>query len=92
MILDQADRDVAVSRLLSKISEVYAFITEEKELIMIQSMLATYGKIAQQTLECADFISHYSETKSVCELIPILRPPRLNVTCLYRDKTWQARF
>ncbi|KAG1800887.1 uncharacterized protein HD556DRAFT_967441 [Suillus plorans] len=64
MILDQADRDVAVSLLLSKISEVYTFITEEEELAKIQSMLAIYGKIAQQTLECADFISHYSETKS----------------------------
>ncbi|KAG2335552.1 hypothetical protein BDR05DRAFT_1006687 [Suillus weaverae] len=38
---------------------------EEKELIKIQSMLAMYGKIAQQTLVCADFISHYSETKSI---------------------------
>ncbi|KAG2747646.1 hypothetical protein P692DRAFT_20736775, partial [Suillus brevipes Sb2] len=28
-------------------------------------MLATYRNIAQQTLVCADFISHYSETKSV---------------------------
>ncbi|KIK33561.1 hypothetical protein CY34DRAFT_35281, partial [Suillus luteus UH-Slu-Lm8-n1] len=65
MILDQADRDDAVSRLLSKISEVFTFITEEKELMKIQSMLATYGKIAQQTLECADFIRHYAETKSV---------------------------
>ncbi|KAG1792137.1 uncharacterized protein HD556DRAFT_1537001 [Suillus plorans] len=64
MILDQADRDVAVSLLLSKISEVYTFITEEEELAKIKSMLAIYGKIAQQTLECADFISHYSETKS----------------------------
>ncbi|KAG2091229.1 uncharacterized protein F5147DRAFT_823336 [Suillus discolor] len=64
MILDQADRDVAVSSLLSKISEVYTFITEGEELAKIQSMLAIYGKIAQQMLECADFISHYSEMKS----------------------------
>jgi hypothetical protein len=76
MILDQADRDIAVSLLLSKISEVYTFITEEEELAKIQSMLAIYGKIAQQTLECADFISHYSETKSACESIPLLRPPQ----------------
>ncbi|KAG1792201.1 uncharacterized protein HD556DRAFT_1309503 [Suillus plorans] len=27
-------------------------------------MLAPYVEIAQQILECADFISHYSETKS----------------------------
>ncbi|KAG2343052.1 WD40 repeat-like protein [Suillus weaverae] len=64
MILNQADRDVAILSLLSKTSEVYTFITEEEELPKIQSMLAIYGKIAQQTLECADFISHYSETKS----------------------------
>ncbi|KAG1786452.1 uncharacterized protein HD556DRAFT_1300145, partial [Suillus plorans] len=64
MILDQADRDVAVSGLLSKISEVYTFIAEEEELAKIQPMLAIYGKIAQQTLECTDFISHYSETKN----------------------------
>jgi WD40 repeat protein len=64
MILDHADSDDAVSSLLSKISEVYTFITEEEELSKVQSMLATYGKIAQQTLECADFITHYSETKS----------------------------
>ncbi|KIK37593.1 hypothetical protein CY34DRAFT_451315 [Suillus luteus UH-Slu-Lm8-n1] len=54
------------------ISEVYTWITEEKELIEIQSMLATYGRVAQPTLECADFISCYSETKSACELVPLL--------------------
>ncbi|OJA15904.1 hypothetical protein AZE42_11497, partial [Rhizopogon vesiculosus] len=64
MILDQVDRDDAVSSLLSKVSEVFAFITEEEELAKITSMLAVYGKIARQTLECADFITHYSETKS----------------------------
>ncbi|KAG1792155.1 uncharacterized protein HD556DRAFT_1482212 [Suillus plorans] len=64
MILHQADRDVAVRLLLSKISEVYTFITEKEELAKIESMLSIYVKIAQQTLVCADFISHYSETKS----------------------------
>ncbi|OJA13995.1 hypothetical protein AZE42_04600 [Rhizopogon vesiculosus] len=51
MILDQADRDDAVSSLLSKVSEVFAFMTEEEELAKITSMLAVYGKIARQTLE-----------------------------------------
>jgi hypothetical protein len=69
MILDQADRDDAVSSLLSKVSEVFAFMTEEEELAKITSMLAVYGKIARQTLECADFITHYSETKSACKFI-----------------------
>ncbi|KAG2125500.1 hypothetical protein DEU56DRAFT_759235 [Suillus clintonianus] len=67
MILDQANRDNAVHDLLTKISDVYTFITEEEELAKMQSMLAVYVKIAQQTLECADFITHYSETKSACE-------------------------
>ena len=69
MILDQADRDAAVSRLLLKVSEVFAFMGEKEELAKITSMLAIYGKIARQTLECADFITHYSETKSVCKSI-----------------------
>src|SRR5882757_271441 len=69
MILDQADRDNAVSSLLSKVSEVFAFMTEEEELAKITCMLAVYGKIARQTLECADFITHYSQTKSVCKSI-----------------------
>jgi hypothetical protein len=92
MILNQAELDVAVSSLLSKISEVYTFIMEDKELAKIQSMLVIYRKIAQQTLECADFISHYSETKSACELIPHLDLLRPNATYLYRNKTWQACF
>jgi len=69
MIIDQADRDDAVSSLLSKVSEVFAFMTEKEELHKITCMLAVYGKIARQTLECADFITHYSETKSACKSI-----------------------
>ncbi|KAG1734867.1 uncharacterized protein EDB91DRAFT_574012 [Suillus paluster] len=64
MILDQADRDTAVYRLHLKVSEVYALMTEKTELADIESMQAVYFKIAHQTLECADFIVHYSETKS----------------------------
>ncbi|OAX32570.1 hypothetical protein K503DRAFT_870078, partial [Rhizopogon vinicolor AM-OR11-026] len=67
MILDQADRDDAVSGLLTKVSEVYDFITEGGTLAEIQSMQATYVKISQQTLVCADFIAHYSETKNAWE-------------------------
>jgi hypothetical protein len=82
MILDQADHDVAVSDLLKKISEVYTLIMEEEELAKIQSMLAIYGKIAQQILECTDFICHYSETKSTCELIPLFGLLCPNTTCV----------
>jgi hypothetical protein len=75
MILNQADRDVAVCLLLSKMSEVYTFIMEKEELAKIQSMLAIYAKLARQTLVCADFISHYAKTKSACESIPLLYSP-----------------
>jgi len=91
MILDQADRDNAVSDLLTKVSKVYSFVTEEEELAKIESMIVVYGKIAQQTLECADFIVHYSETKSVCESISLRRRLKLNAVLLNRDKTWQER-
>ncbi|KAG2753049.1 hypothetical protein P692DRAFT_20908539, partial [Suillus brevipes Sb2] len=64
MILDQANRDTAVSCLLSKISGVYALLTEGEGLARIASMLEICGKIARQTLECADFVVHYSDMKS----------------------------
>jgi WD40 repeat protein len=37
---------------------------EAQELAKDLPMLGIYGKIARQILECADFIAHYSETKS----------------------------
>jgi len=67
MILSQAKRDDAVRALLERLSEVYIFMNEDKRLAEIASMQTLYGKIAQQTLECADFIVHYSETKNACE-------------------------
>jgi len=67
MILSQAERDDAVRALLERLSEVYTFMNEDERLAEIASMQALYGKIARQTLECADFIVHYSETKSACE-------------------------
>jgi hypothetical protein len=67
MILDQANRDIAVSCLLSKISGVYALLTEGEGLARIASMLEICGKIARQTLECADFVVHYSDMKSFCK-------------------------
>jgi hypothetical protein len=79
MLLDQANSDGAVRGLLTKVSDVYAFIMEEEELAKIESKLAIYGKIAKQTLECADFITHYPETKSACESNPLLRLLTLNV-------------
>jgi len=68
MILSQAERDDAIRALLERLSEIYTFMNEDKRLANIPSMQMLYGKIARQTLECADFIVHYSETKSVCQL------------------------
>jgi len=67
MILSQAKRDGALRALLERLSEVYIFMNEDKRLAEIPSMQTFYGKIARQTLECADFIMHYSEMKSACE-------------------------
>jgi hypothetical protein len=69
MILEQADRDAAVSDLSKKISDVYTFISElqDETLASIPFVQALYGRTAQQTLECSHFIVHYSETKSFCE-------------------------
>jgi hypothetical protein len=48
-------------------------MNEDGRLGEIEFMQAIYGKIARQTLECADFITHYSETKSACESNPLRR-------------------
>jgi len=64
MIFDQAE-DIAVSSLLAKVSDIYCFMLKDDALTRIPSMPTLYGKIARQTLECADFIVHYSEAKSV---------------------------
>ena len=66
MIIDQQDRDNAVQDLLKKLSEVYTFMTA-KRLAEIPMMKDLYGKLAQQTLECANFIVRYSETKNKCK-------------------------
>lgn len=77
MILNQADRDDAVRDLLKKVSEVYTFMNENGRLAEIPTMQCLFGKVARQTLECADFIVHYSETKSACELNAWRRRHRL---------------
>jgi hypothetical protein len=93
MILDQVDRDDAVRDLLKKLSEVYTFMNEEKRLAEIPTMQTLCGKLARQTLECTDFIIHYSETKSACESNTPHRRHclTLNVVSLHRGKTSQER-
>ncbi|OJA12454.1 hypothetical protein AZE42_08052 [Rhizopogon vesiculosus] len=64
---NQADWDDVVADLLKKVSDVYTFMDEDTTMVGIQPMLAIYGKIARQMLECADFIAHYSEIKRTRE-------------------------
>jgi hypothetical protein len=71
MILDQAQLDNDVRSLLGNVSEVYSFMKEDGRLAEVPSMEALFGKLARQTLECADFIVHYSEIKSACKPISL---------------------
>jgi hypothetical protein len=69
MILDQAKLDDDVCGLLEKVS-VYTFIKEDVRLTEVPPMEALLRKLVRQTLECADFIVHYSEKQNACK--PIL--------------------
>jgi len=79
MILDQAKLDDDVRGLLEKVSEVYTFMKEDGTLAEVPSMEALFRKLARQTLECADFIVHYSEIQSACK--PISLHHRLDFQC-----------
>jgi len=82
MILDQQDRDNAVQDLLNKLSEVYTFMNGDGRLAEIDSMQELYGKLARQTLECADFIIHYSETKNACKSSALRRCRHLTLNTI----------
>jgi len=72
MILDQADFPVnnILVDLLKKVSEVLVFMMGTGRVAEISSMPTLYGRLARQTLECADFIAHYSEIENTCESTP----------------------
>ncbi|KAG2128335.1 uncharacterized protein EDB93DRAFT_1109034 [Suillus bovinus] len=59
IILDQANLDVAISDLLSKVSDVYVLVIEKKTLANISSMIKIYTKIAQQTLKETTWQEHF---------------------------------
>jgi hypothetical protein len=90
MIFDQADQDNTIRELLEKLSEVYDFMTEDERLAEIPSMQTVYGKMTRQALECAHFIAHYPERKSVCESRLLHCCLTFNVVPLHRKKTWQG--
>ena len=58
IIIDQANRDDSIRALLSKMDEVYMFLTTA-ELKAITSMKAIVERITRQTLECSYFIQAY---------------------------------
>ena len=89
MILDQAQRDDDVRGLLEKISQVYDFMNEDGRLADVLSMQVLCKTMAQQILECADFITHYSDIKSGCKLNQLHHCVTLHVISLRREKTCQ---
>ncbi|KAJ8597149.1 hypothetical protein M405DRAFT_780480 [Rhizopogon salebrosus TDB-379] len=62
MILNQKELDNAVRGLLEKISGIYTFMNEDGRLDDVLSIQALCAKMARQILECAVFITHYSQT------------------------------
>jgi len=58
IIIEQAHLDDSVCKLLSKMNEVYTFLTAA-ELKAIESMKAIVECINHQTLECSYFIQAY---------------------------------
>ena len=57
-IVDQANRDESVHALLSKMVDVYTFLTTA-ELKEIESMKTILERITRQTVECSYFIQAY---------------------------------
>jgi len=66
-IIDQTNRDDSVHALLSKMDEVYTFLTTT-ELDDIRSMKAIIERITRQTLECSYFIQAYCENQKFRKL------------------------
>ena len=89
MILAQKQRDDDVRGLLDKISQVYTFMNEDVRLARVPCMQVLCEKMAQQILECADFITHYSDITSACESNWLHRRLTLRIISLHREKTCQ---
>ena len=68
IIIDQANRDDSVCKLLWKMDEVYTFLTTV-ELKAIESMKTTVERITHQTLECSYFIQAYCANPKFRKLI-----------------------
>ena len=68
IIIDQANRDDSVCELLSKMNDVYRFLTAA-ELKAIESMRAIVERIALQTVQCSYFVQAYCTNQKFRELI-----------------------
>ena len=67
MIIAQTTRDTSVRSLLSKMKEVYTFLTEA-DLQHIESMKKIVEGIFRQTLECSYFIREYAKNEKFRKL------------------------
>jgi len=92
MILDQAKLDDGVCGLLEKVSEVYTFMKEDGRLAEIPSMEVLFRRLARQTLECSDFIVHYSEIESACKWISPHHHPEFSCRLVAQGKEWASTF
>ena len=72
MIIGQINQDNDVSSLLTKMNEIYTFLTQA-DLLDIKSMKTVVTCICKQTLECSYFIQKYAQDtkfrKSVCRCV-----------------------
>jgi hypothetical protein len=67
IIIDQANRDDSIRALLSKMNQVYTFLTTS-ELDHIMSMKAIVERITHQTVQCSYFIQAYCRNEKFREL------------------------
>ncbi|CCM06543.1 uncharacterized protein FIBRA_08817 [Fibroporia radiculosa] len=65
MILNQINLDTAVRSLLSKVSEVYGFVTETQYWSPMPATQAlVLERLSRQVMDCVNFIVRYVETKN----------------------------
>ena len=68
MIIQQTNRDKDVCSLLTKMNEIYTFLTQQ-ELRDIESMKILVATICKQTLECSYFIRRYAQDPKFRKLV-----------------------
>lgn len=67
MIFQQIERDETVASLLETMSDTYSFVDESQVLQFIPTLCDTLKRIAQQTVECCDFLRRYSKDPGFCK-------------------------